>query len=235
MMYVLDRFLVGPKPCAYLPAETSLLEYELVGGISPEEYEARMNSGWRKFGHMLFRPVCEACNACQVIRIPVAEFKPSRSQRRAWKANQHREVRIGVPRADQERIELYRRYHEAQGRSKGWAVEEVSTNEYSFSFVRNPIPAAEISVWEKERLVAVTHVDLTPRTVSAVYHFYEPDLRSDGIGTFSILQVIEFARRTNRPFVYLGYYVAGSASMVYKAKYRPHELLIGGKWIREEG
>jgi arginine-tRNA-protein transferase len=232
-MYVLDRFLVGPKACTYLSAETSLLEYELVGGITPEEYEQRMDAGWRKFGHLLFRPVCEACSACRPIRIPVSEFKPSRSQRRAWKDNLHREVRIGPPKVDAERLALYQRYHEAQGERKGWSVEDISAKDYAFSFVKNPIPAAEITVWEDGRLLAVTHLDLTPRTVSAVYHFYAPELRADGLGTYSILQAIEFACRTERPFLYLGYYVAGCASMEYKAKYEPHELLRDGEWRRD--
>jgi arginine-tRNA-protein transferase len=42
-----------------------------------------------------------------------------------------------------------------------------------------------------------------------------------------VLQEIEFCRAHGLPYLYLGYWVAGCASMAYKSQYRPHELLAG--------
>jgi arginine-tRNA-protein transferase len=73
----------------------------------------------------------------------------------------------------------------------------------------------------------VALVDILPRAVSAVYAFYEPAQRRRALGVYSILCQIELARSRGIPDVYLGYRVTGNESMRYKAKYRPHELLVG--------
>ena len=44
-------------------------------------------SGFRRSGEMLYAPKCPDCKACVSVRIPSAEFKPSRSQKRVWKKN----------------------------------------------------------------------------------------------------------------------------------------------------
>src|SRR3712207_3801905 len=69
-MIVLESFTTGPEECMYLPDRQARLEYEFVARLSPEEYERRMNEGWRKFGHLLFHPVCGACRECRPIRVP---------------------------------------------------------------------------------------------------------------------------------------------------------------------
>ena len=73
--------------------------------------------------------------------------------------------------------------------------------------------------------------DITPNTVSSVYHFHDPDCRDRSLGTFAIMQAIDLARRLEKRWVYLGYYVAGCASLSYKSHYRPCEILDSdGNW-----
>ena len=70
-----------------------------------------MMSGWRRFGHMLFRPQCPSCQACRSLRVQVARFHPNRSQRRVRKVNQgFVTLEIGPPRVSSDRLELYRRF-----------------------------------------------------------------------------------------------------------------------------
>jgi arginine-tRNA-protein transferase len=227
----LQKFIQGPSSCAYLPQLASTTEYELVARLSPEEYERRMNEGWRKFGALLFRPVCSACAACRPVRVPVNRFAPSRSQKRALRDNADLRIELNRPVLDDVRLSLFNGYHAAQAVAKGWPAEPVSAKEYHFQFVRNPLETIELSVWAGDRLVAVVINDVTPTVLSAVYHYYEPELPGRGLGTFAILQTIELARRLAKPYLYLGYFVAGSPSMAYKTKYRPLELMdADGVW-----
>lgn len=228
---MLQQFVTEPHPCLYLPGQEMEQEYLYVPWLEAAEYEELMNQGYRKFGALVFRPVCRACSACRPIRIDVAQFRPDRSQRRAGKRNQHLEVRWARPAVDEERLELLHRYQDAQTERKGWPVSEKDAEEYAFSFVQNPLPAVEISMWEAGRLRAVVLTEVTPNTVSGIYHYYDPELYPQGVGTYCMLQTLELARKLNKPWAYFGYYVAGCGSLTYKARFRPCELLdVDGIW-----
>jgi arginine-tRNA-protein transferase len=230
-MIVLHRFMAEDRHCFYLPDRPSRLAYELVAALSPEEYEERMNQGYRKFGPMIFRPACESCRECRPIRILASDFHPDRSQRRALKRNTDLTVRFEPPTVDDARLDLYNRYHAAQTARKGWPETEKEPDDYALSFVHTPIPAVEISAWEGETLRAVAITEVTPNVVSGVYHYHDPDLSDRSLGVFVMLQTIELARRLGKSYAYFGYYVAGCPSMSYKARFRPCEILgTDGAW-----
>lgn len=230
-MQVLDCFTLGPEPCPYLPAEQSTLEYEWVHTLSPEEYEERMNRGWRKFGPMLFHPVCRSCSECRPIRIEVERFVPDRSQRRSMKRNSDLLVRLAPPTVDDERLSLYNRYHAVQEGRKGWPTNDKDIEAYALNFVYNPLPSVEISVWEDGILRAVVLTEVTPNVLSGIYHYHDPDLSERGLGTFGMLQTVELARRLEKPWAYFGYYVAGCGSLNYKGRFHPSEVMgADGVW-----
>ncbi len=215
----------------YLPDRLATLEYELVAGISPEEYERRMESGWRKFGRILFQPVCDGCSECRPIRVPVDRFVPDRSQRRALKRNEDLVVRIGRPSVDRERLGLWNRYHAAQSERKGWPFESASAWHYSFTYLENPVPSLEVAAFDGDELVAVALVDVTPNAVSGIYHYHDPQRADRSLGKFVMLSCINLTHELGKRYFYLGYYVAGCASMSYKSGFGPCEVLTSqGEW-----
>jgi len=230
-MIVFDKFCQESDPCSYLPDRKSIIEYELAGKISSREYESRMNRGWRKFGYTLFHPVCLNCLECIPIRVPVGNFTPSRSQIRSARKNNDLVMKIGRPIVDSERLALFDAYHVAQAKRKGWPEHYSDEKSYFCSFIGNPIQAAELSIWEGKVLRGVILLDVTPKTISAVYHYYDLSISRSGLGTLLILLAIEYARSREKPWVYLGYFVNKCRSMEYKTRFRPFELLgSDGLW-----
>jgi arginine-tRNA-protein transferase len=232
-MHTVCRFLAPASPCGYLREQTWRLEYELVDELSPREYLERMEQGWRRFGRALFRPRCPACSACRSLRVVVDRFQPNRSQRRVRKANAGRiALRIGEPSVSRDKLDLYDRYHAYQSATKEWPAHAGhDVHGYMNSFVDNPLPTQEWCYYERERLVAVGYVDDLPGALSAIYCFYEPELRGYSLGTWNVLCLIQEAARRGLAFVYLGYHVASCQSMEYKTHFVPHQILgSDGQW-----
>lgn len=237
-MKTIARFVSLPHSCSYLPAQTAQIEYERVSAMTASEYQQRMAAGWRRFGHTIFRPTCRHCRECLTLRVLVDRFRPNRSQRRVRKLNEGElTLQIGQPRVSRDKLDLYDRYHEFQTDFKDWTPHSPKeVEEYIDSFVDNPFPVHEFCYYLGDRLVAVSYVDDLPDSLSAVYCFYEPTLRERSLGTWNVLSVIEQATLWGRPYVYLGYYVAGCRSLEYKANFVPNQVRnADGVWVDFRG
>ena len=232
-MHSLVTFSTPPHPCSYLAAESASLRYDIVGELTAEEYQIKLMEGWRRFGHSLFRPECPSCRKCISLRIPVDEFQPDRSQRRAWAANEN-EVRleVGEPAVTREKLDLYDRFHTAQTDRIGWPSHAPKDpDDYIDSFVENPFPSEEWCYRLGDKLVGVGYVDRLPLGLSAIYFFHDPEERRRSLGTFNVLSTIRRAFQLNLPHVYLGYYVEGCRSLEYKSRFRPTQALQSdGSW-----
>jgi arginine-tRNA-protein transferase len=220
------RFLAPDDHCSYLPDQMARMEYEYVAELSVDEYTRRMMNGWRRFGHMLFRPRCQNCQACRSLRVLVDQFRPNRSQQRARKANEGIvSLEIGTPRVSWSRLELYRRFHDHRARTRGWNGREEDPVSYHDSFVANPFPTEEWRFLLDGSLIGLGLVDALPVGLSAIYFVHDPDHLHRCLGTWNVLCLIDEARRRRLPHVYLGYWVADCLSLAYKASFRPHEIL----------
>jgi arginine-tRNA-protein transferase len=232
-METLFTFVSPPDRCGYLPDRVWQLRYDVVGRFSAAEYSGRLQDGWRRFGHSVFRPECADCRACQSLRVDVEQFRPDRSQQRAWKRNvSDVTIVVGEPAVSEEKLRLYDRFHAGQTETKGWPVHDTETPaDYVESFVENPFPTKEWCYFVGGRLVGVGYVDHLPIGLSAIYFYYDPAERGRSLGTFNVLSVIRAARAADLPHVYLGYYVRGCRSLEYKARFRPNQVRTPeGSW-----
>jgi arginine-tRNA-protein transferase len=233
-MQSLYRFTAPASKCGYLPDRDWSLEYEMVADLSAAEYAELLAQGWRRFGAMLFRPQCPTCQACQTLRVDVAAFQPNRSQTRTWKQNIHEvTVHVGPPRVSRARLDLYDRFHEMQTEVKGWPEHGAKdAASYRESFVENPAFTEEWCYFVGERLVGVGYVDRLLDCMSAIYYFYDPDLRERSLGTFNVLCLLEECKRARFKYLYLGYYVEGCRSLQYKANFKPNQIRRSdGTWL----
>ena len=222
----LMRFTSPPKACSYLPQETASLEYRVHAVMGEREYRERLRRGWRRHGAHFFRPACPQCRQCVSLRVLAHEFEPSRSQRRILRRNQDIEVVMQAPEATEDHVRLYNAYHAEMHERKGWPSHVIDRDEYEQAFLIGIWPfAREMLYFQERRLVGVGLVDVVRDAISSIYFFHDPAWRRQAPGVYSILQELEYCRRTGRPHLYLGYWISACPSMSYKGDYRPHELL----------
>jgi len=230
-------YVTAPQPCPYLEGR---MERKLFTALSGEPAERLNDSlsqqGFRRSQNVLYRPSCADCNACMSARIRVADFAPTKSQRRAARRNSRLIRRANSPWATEAQYALFRRYLDHRHADGGMA--DMDIFEFAAMIEETPVKSRVIEYHEPvapegedDTLVGVCLTDVLGDGVSLVYSFFEPELERHSLGTHIILDHIEIAREAGLPYVYLGYWVPGSPKMGYKARFSALEIYKNGAWI----
>ena len=216
-----------PSPCPYLPGRGSRLVALRPERLTPGLYGLFLDLNFRRLGSVVYRPACEGCRECHQLRVDVVRFRPTRAQRRCLKRNADVVARSSRPEVTAEKHAVYRRYLQARhdGQMSG------SWDEFEEFLHEAPPFTREVVFRVGDRLLGAGIHDVGPGAVSAVYFYFDPDLGDWSPGTLNVLWLVDECRRLAVPWLYLGYHVAGSPSMAYKARFSPHQLLFDdGQW-----
>ena len=214
------------KQCSYFDDKLSDMRYKYVENCTTTEHANMLERGWRRFGHMHFVPECKNCNDCITIRIDIAKFKFSKSQKRVIAKNKNTEVYLQEPTLSVDHLNLFDKYHSHMNEKKQWKYEPVTPEDYHRSYVAGASTyGRELLYFIDSKLVGVALVDLLKEGLSAIYCYYDHDYEHLSLGKYSILAQISIAKQQNIPYLYLGYWIKDHYSMGYKEDYKPFEIL----------
>jgi arginine-tRNA-protein transferase len=230
----LKIFPTGMHPCSYLPgliARNAVVDpaYQM----NPDIYDYLIQNGFRRSGSQVYRPYCHTCEECITTRIPVDQFKRSRSQKRNWKRNSDLIVKINTDGFREEYLPLYHSYlvsrHES-GDSEG--VESFLVADWChIQFIEFYSVADD----HTEKLIGVAVSDVIKSGLSAVYTFFDPqEGNRRGLGVYAVLWQINYAQHQKLDYVYPGFWIKDCRKMNYKTRYQPIEGLQRGRWIALE-
>lgn len=236
-----EFYVTAPQPCPYLPGRH---ERKIFTHLSPDKPRALIDNllkgGFRRSQNIAYMPYCDHCAACVPVRIVVNEFEPRRTLAKILRMNADIEARRIPSKPTIEQYSLFRAYIEARHAEGGMAdmslldysmMIQDSTVETFLTEYRLPVPPDEGDPADPP-LVAAVLCDRLSDGISLVYSFYEPEMPGRSLGNYIIMEQVAFARSRGLPYVYLGYWIAGSRKMAYKTRFTPQEHLTSAGWVR---
>lgn len=227
----LQAFHVLPEtPCPYLPDRRERkLFTDLTGPRGRRLYDTLSQGGFRRSHRFAYRPACTACQACVPVRIRVAGFQPGETLRRIARRNADVTVEERPARATLEQYRLFDRYIAERHGDGDMAA--MTFSDYQAMVEETVLDTRMVEFRLPDgRLAAAGLIDWLEDGPSAVYSFFLPELAARSLGSQVILWLVAEAARRGLPHVYLGYWIADTRKMAYKARFRPLEALVGGRW-----
>ncbi|MGB0084595.1 MAG: arginyltransferase [Rhodomicrobiaceae bacterium] len=239
-----EFYVTAPQPCPYLSGR---FERKIFTHLTPDKSAAMIDNllkgGFRRSQNIAYMPYCDGCQACVSVRIVVNEFKTTRSMRRVLRRNHDLHSRRVGAVATSEQYALFRDYIAARHSDGGMAdmsvfdysmmVEDSAVETFITEYRRKPASRLLSSAVTGDLPIAGAALcDRLSDGLSLVYSFYDPDLRDRSLGSYIILEHIEYARALKLPYVYLGYWIDGSRKMAYKSRFTPQERLTRHGWVR---
>ncbi|HLM02756.1 MAG TPA: hypothetical protein VK400_17015 [Pyrinomonadaceae bacterium] len=198
---------------------------------APEQMDALWGEGWRHFGAHFFRynPGFYENEIRRVIplRVRLADFKFSKSQRRVFNKNTDLQVVIRPVEINAEKENLFERH---KRRFKSGVPDSIYDFLSEVEPAVIPCPALEVSVFEPERrrrLLAASFFDVGKDSISSVYAMFEPSEERRSLGILTMLLEIRYALECGKKFYYSGYAYEGNSYYDYKKRF---SALEGYDW-----
>lgn len=200
-------------------------EYFACLNVSPAQMDFLWAEGWRHFGIYFFRyqTSFHADQKFSVIplRIDLARFTLSRSQKRVLAKNRDAEIVIRPASVDDERKILFEKHRVRFQENIPTSLDDV----LSSSPASMPCPACELCVYLGGRLVGVTYLDIGRNAISAVYAIFDPIQARRSLGILMILHSLQLSRSRGCRYYYPGYAYREPFTYDYKKRFHGVEYL----------
>ena len=199
--------------------------------IDPDLLDHLLADGWRHFGTRFLRYSMTILGdrICRVVplRIRLSDFDPTRSQRRTVARNRDLTLHIRPSVIDQEQERLFDR-HKRRFRNN---VPDSILDFLSPAPDTVPCRNDQLCLRKDGLLLATSFLDVGQRSASAVYAMFEPEESARSLGIQLILSGIDYAKRLNLQYYYLGYACQEPSFYDYKKRFSALEAFDWmGNW-----
>jgi len=231
MEFLSDIMHSMPFDCPYLKGHRAAYDVFYANNLSGEELSYFLSRGWRKFSTYFFRPNCGTCRKCIPVRVCTFEFEPTKSQRRIIRKNSTTCVQFDELQFSADIFEIYKEHSLARFNR------DVDIDEFKRTFFQPPCESILSKYLQDGSLFGGGFLDVAFDALSSIYFVYKPDRSCLSPGSFSTIAEINHARKLEKPYYYLGYYIEDNHHMNYKNRFFPYEFYNWDEevWEKHEG
>lgn len=182
-------------------------------------------AGWRHFGEMFFRYDLsieeDQVKTITPLRLDLQAFRPSKSQRRVLRRNADLRREFVPARLSDEACAMFHRH---KNRFQENVPDELNTF-LSSEPASCPNTCVECRVYEAEKLVALSFLDIGCEATSAVYGMFEPAYSTRSLGIYTMLCEIQHSLDQGCRYYYPGYATKEPSAYDYKKHFSGLEIL----------
>jgi leucyl-tRNA---protein transferase len=196
--------------------------------MSGEAFDALLLAGWRLLGHGLIRHNFTWCRGkmCNTIplRVRLADFEPTKSQRKLLRKNMGLSVTLGPIHVDEATEELFFAHNERLKEQRPASI-------YSFlspHAATEPVPGKEFRIYEGDKHLCSSFVHLGERSASATYCVFDPAHSARSLGQYSMLLELLYAKEMGFEYYYHGYVNDVPSQFDYKLNFTALEQMDWG-------
>lgn len=201
--------------------------------VPPETMDELWSKGWRHFGQDFFRYsvgiVDDGLRQVIPLRIRLDQHRPTKSQRRNLRRNADLICTIRPFEISADAVELFDRHRKR-------FTENVPSSLLDFlppSGNLSPCEIMELRVERENALLAMSYFSLGRSSTSGIYAMFEPAELRRGLGIFTLLKELEYAKESKRDLYYLGYSYDGRSFYDYKKQFSGTEAFDWSKgWYK---
>jgi len=187
--------------------------------VPPAEMDRLWSEGWRHFGPLFYR-YAQAQHGGHLmdvrpLRIDLAHFQASKSQRRVHRKNADLAVRVQPTRIDDTRRDLFQRHKQRFVENVPESLEDFLGTEPTVG----PCLNLEVGLYAGDRLMAASYMDVGASAVSSIYGFFDPAEEPRSLGIATMLAEMTWARERGCRYYYPGYAYAQPSHYDYKKQF----------------
>ena len=187
-------------PCPYGLSRLQYLDFFRSERCDGKAYEEALAQGWRRSGSIFYRNRCaDGCALCIPIRVNADTLAPTKSQRRAIRANADINISVSPATFEREDFDLFSKYLAAR---HGETEHSFDEDDYFQAYIRSPVETILARYRTAEgSLVAVSYLDSLPGGLSSVYFIFDPDEGKRSLGVYSVFAEADLLRAEGKKMV----------------------------------
>ncbi|MEM7184219.1 MAG: arginine-tRNA-protein transferase [Spirochaetota bacterium] len=197
----------------------------------PHKMDSYWERGFRHFGTLFYRYNVSILDELPAIvmplRICLEEYSHNKKQRKILRKNQDITTLIRPAMVDKEKEDLFFRHAVRFKDNKPSSIYDFISEQPGIV----PCETKEVCVFDKDKLVAFSFLDIGKIAASSVYAAFDLDYSSRSLGVYTMLVEIDYCIERGFAFYYPGYAFHRPSFYDYKKKFRALEYYNWkGKW-----